>query len=216
MKIVCISDTHNQHGRITLPKGDVLVHSGDITGRGEYQQYRSFSNWIVERAEALGYSKVIVVPGNHDCTFETEEMTARAQFSKDITLLINESCYHDGLIFYGSPHTPRFFDWAFNVDRDSDKMRAIWANVPNSTDVLITHGPPFGILDRTDRNEPVGCKPLLKRVMEISPKLHIFGHIHHGAGSTVVNGITFVNASSCNEQYKPVNPPIVIEVEVTS
>ena len=211
-KLVCISDTHTLHGNIILPKGDVLVHSGDFTGQGELRHYRSLSNWLVQQADTKGFQHIVIVPGNHDLTFESMEDMARSCFDPAITILIGQEVTLDGVKFYGAPHTPEFYSWAFNVERDSDKMRAVWDKIPTDTDVLITHGPPFGILDRNSDNFPCGCKALSKAVHTIQPKVHVYGHIHEGYGTTVVNGTTFVNASTCDGNYRPINKPIVVDV----
>ncbi|MDB5716157.1 MAG: metallophosphoesterase [Sphingomonadales bacterium] len=198
------------HEKVNLPDGDVLVHAGDISGRGEYQHYRHLSLYMMRAARARGFKHIIVVPGNHDITFETEEENARDCFDDSIHVLINQEVVLEGVKFYGSPMTPRFFDWAFNVDRD--KIHTYWDRIPNDTDVLITHGPPFNIRDRNSDNFACGCKALGKRVAEVSPKVHIFGHIHEGYGTQIVGPTTFVNASSCTGHYRPTNKAIVVDI----
>ena len=91
--------------------------------------------------------------------------------------LCDESLTLDGVKFYGSPWQPRFFDWAFNKDRGAP-LKAIWDKIPLDTDVLITHGPPHGILDLTFDKIKAGCEELLLAVQRIKPKVHVFGHIH--------------------------------------
>jgi len=87
----------------------------------------------------------------------------------------------EGVKFYGSPWQPRFFDWAFNLDR-GEEIKKKWDLIPMDTDVLITHGPPYGILDLTHEGEKVGCEELMKAVLRVQPKIHIFGHIHEAYG----------------------------------
>jgi Icc-related predicted phosphoesterase len=105
---------------------------------------------------------------------------------------------------------PTFFDWAFNRDRGAaiDKH---WQLIPKNTDILITHGPPFGVLDKTLRGEAVGCEMLLKKVNKIKPKLHVFGHIHEGYGMIDKKNTTFVNASVLDIRYNLRNEPVIIE-----
>lgn len=211
MRIVAISDTHNQHGniRLPLPDGDVLVHSGDASYKGEFSVYRSLSDWLMQQP----HKHKIFVPGNHDITFESDEAASRACFDPSISILINQSVVIDGLKFYGSPVTPRFFDWAWNVERGS-AIRAVWDKIPDDTDVLITHGPSHGWLDRNSQGYPCGCRDLLNRIYEIKPRAHIAGHIHEGFGIVKSEeiGTIFVNASTCTASYKPRNPPLFFDI----
>ncbi len=120
----------------------------------------------------------------------------------------------DGLKIYGSPWQPRFYDWAFNLNRGAE-LEEKWRLIPPDTDVLITHGPPHGILDEVERQyyiENTGCEELRKRVEMICPKLHVFGHIHCGYGQIEKFGTEFVNASNCDEEYNPVNLPVIIDL----
>jgi Icc-related predicted phosphoesterase len=117
----------------------------------------------------------------------------------------------EGLTVYGSPWQPEFGSWAFNLPR-GHQLRNKWRLIPPNTDILVTHGPPKGILDMTPRGESVGCEDLRHRLGAIAPKLHVFGHVHRGYGETAQADTHFVNASICDESYKPVNPPVVVEL----
>jgi Icc-related predicted phosphoesterase len=207
-RIVCISDTHALHNKIVVPDGDILVCAGDLTGRGELASIESFDKWI----GTLPHVKKLVIAGNHDFAFERNPAAARsrlihAEYLEDSGIEI------DGLKFYGSPHQPRFFDWAFNLDR-GPAIKKKWDLIPAGTDVLITHGPPWGVLDRTSGGERAGCEELLLAVQRVRPRLHVFGHIHEAYGRhyDVLLGTTFVNASCCDLQYRPVQPPIVVDL----
>jgi Icc-related predicted phosphoesterase len=116
----------------------------------------------------------------------------------------------EGLKFYGSPWQPWFLDWAFNLER-GESLRKVWARIPEDTDVLVTHGPPHGILDRTTRGEPVGCEDLRARVEELRTPLHLFGHIHEGYGTERRGQTLFVNASSCTVSYRPLQAPVILD-----
>jgi Icc-related predicted phosphoesterase len=211
MKIVCISDTHCRLRKISVPEGDILVHAGDLTFQGTIteisQELREF-----ERI-AKNFKAVFYVAGNHDWLGEYNSSLLR-QMCKDVgvTYLQDEWAIHEGLVIYGSPWQPEFCDWAFNVPR-GPKLAEKWAQIPDKVDVLVTHGPPAKILDKTPRGEAVGCEDLFQRVMQVRPQLHVFGHIHHSYGVHHFDGITFVNASICTEQYRPTNEPIVIELD---
>jgi Icc-related predicted phosphoesterase len=215
MKIVCLSDTHNCGGEISVPDGDVLIHAGDATIRGTEHEVEEFLGWF----SALPHKHKIFVAGNHDLLYETNNRLARSITANfKIKYLQDSATEIEGLKFYGSPWQPRFFDWAFNLNRGVE-MAEKWKMIPADVDVLITHGPPNGILDEVPRGiwtENAGCEELRRRVAEITGfgklKLHVFGHIHCGYGQKEDSGVKFVNASNCDESYEPTQPPIVVEL----
>ncbi|MDP2308528.1 MAG: metallophosphatase domain-containing protein [Pseudomonadota bacterium] len=205
MRIVCVSDTHSFHDRVDVPDGDILVHTGDLSRRGSREDVRSFDRWL----GALPHPHKVVIAGNHDFCFE-RDATARGWITNAIYLQ-DEGCVIAGLKFWGSPWQPRFFDWAFNLDRGV-QLREKWDLIPPDTDVLLTHGPPHGVLDVTYAGLVVGCEELRAAVSRVRPRLHVFGHIHEGYGRSEQDGTRFVNASSCNVQYIPTQAPIVVDL----
>lgn len=215
MRIVCISDTHNCNEEIAVPDGDVLIHAGDATTVGSVEQLRAFNRWFA----VLPHKHKVFVAGNHDWLFEKDNDLARRLLDPSIVYLQDSSAEIDGLKIYGSPWQPRFFDWAFNLNRGYE-LAEKWSLIPDDIDVLITHGPPYGILDLVPRqgwDENTGCEELRKRVEQIAAngrlKLHVFGHIHCGYGVHEEFGVKFVNASTCDEQYNATQPPIVIDLD---
>lgn len=214
MRIVCISDTHNCGGQFDVPDGDILVHAGDATIDGTVEEIRKFNSWF----SALPHPNKVLIAGNHDWLFERDNVAARGLLSENITYLQDSAAEIAGLKFYGSPWQPVFYNWAFNLPRGPE-MAAKWAKIADDTDVLITHGPPNGILDEVPRSplgsSPEGCEELRKRVEQIAAggrlKLHIFGHIHCGHGTHEEFDVKFVNACTCDESYLPINPAIVID-----
>ena len=209
MKIVVISDTHNLHNKITVPDGDLLIHCGDFSGRGSVKEVTTFNSFL----GTLPHAKKIVIPGNHDFLFESNPGLAKTLLSNAVVLIDEEVCIN-GVRIFGSPWTPEFGDWAFMKSRSS--LMYFWDRLPENIDILVTHGPPHGILDTIsnyDRAERVGCQFLGHKVKKMKPKYHLFGHIHEGYGKTEIDGITYVNASICDERYRPVNPAITIEIE---
>lgn len=211
-RIVAISDTHSLHDRVTVPDGDILVHAGDHCGRGVLSHSIDFAGWLYRQPH---HHKVIVA-GNHDEWIQRRPGEARALFAANgITYLQDSGTTIAGLRFWGSPWQPEFCDWAFNLPR-GEALREKWALIPDDTDVLITHGPPRGLLDKVrppHEDSRVGCEELRKAVERIEPKLHIFGHIHESAGVGHNGATRFVNASTCDGDYRPTNPPIVIDVD---
>lgn len=210
MKIVCISDTHMQHD-FKVPKGDMIIHAGDATWRGTQEEVGVFAKWY----GGLPHKHKIFVAGNHDWGFQKDPGVFRAMMQNAGIIYLEDSGVNiEGLSIWGSPWQPEFCNWAFNLPRGA-ALAAKWALIPGNTDVLITHGPPYGILDSTDQGEHVGCGALAVCVSMFSPRLHVFGHIHHSHGSFYFPEspeMQFVNASVCNEEYKPVNAPIVVEL----
>ena len=213
-RIICISDTHNCNERIEVPDGEILIHAGDATTVGAEEQIRRFSDWFA----SLPHPHKVFVAGNHDWLFEKDNDRARSLLDPAIVYLQDSAVEIDGLKIYGSPWQPRFFDWAFNLNRGQE-MAEKWAMIPDDIDILITHGPPYGILDLVPRSgwvENTGCEELRKRVEKLTKvgrlKLHVFGHIHCGYGVQDEFGVRFVNASTCDEQYGPTQPPIVIDL----
>jgi hypothetical protein len=203
MRLVLISDKHGLHHRIgQLPEGDILVHAGDFMNAGyDPNEAISFNRWLGQQP----FEYRIVCAGNHDRIFENFPEEARLLLSNGIYL--EESGFTiEGLSFWGSPYTPEFLDWAFMYPLGS-QARGHWDRIPDKLDVLITHGPPFGILDQTRRNGThLGCEELLKAVTKRRPRVHVFGHIHGGAGIYSDGTTQFVNAVYLNESYKPLPP----------
>lgn len=214
-RIVCISDTHNCNEEIAVPDGDLLIHSGDATVNGSDDEVTSFLHWFSH----LPHRHKIFVAGNHDWMYETANRRARLlTANSNIRYLQDSSTEIDGFKIYGSPWQPRFYDWAFNLNRGSE-MAEKWKLIPSDIDILITHGPPHGILDAVPRLSGIhhaGCEELRTRVENIAAngklKLHVFGHIHCGYGVHEEFGVKFVNASTCDEKYSPTQPPIVVDL----
>ncbi len=205
MKFVAISDTHGKHESVLLPEGDVLIHAGDITRKGEINEVNSFLDWFA--AQQFEYK--IFIADNHDFFFEREsEENIRKIIPAGVTYLNNEGISINDIKIWGSPITPWFFDWAFNRHR-GEAIKRYWDLIPFDTDVLVTHGPVFDILDITVRGQKVGCEDLLETVMQIKPKVHICGHIHEAYGIVDKAEVKFINASLLNEKYNRVNNPIV-------
>lgn len=189
LRFVCLSDTHGHHNEIDIPPGDVLLHAGDISSRGKLDQIRDFNFFL----GTLPHTHKIIIAGNHDFGFEKDPDAARALIVH-ATYLQDEAIEIDGIKIYGSPWQPEFHNWAFNLKRGAE-LRAKWDQIPADTDILLTHGPPYGILDRIWSGAKVGCVDLLARVQAVRPKLHLFGHIHEAAGYQQVDDIHYVNAA---------------------
>jgi Icc-related predicted phosphoesterase len=214
LKLVCISDTHGDHESVSLPPGDVLIHAGDLTGHGTKQETQAFFRWFGMQS----YRHKICVAGNHDTYMEQDPVACQEMANNAGVVLLDDSgCNVDGVSFWGSPITPRFLDWSFMRDPGSD-IEAHWNLIPNETDVLVTHGPVYGILDQVDREcgdrEHTGCRSLLKRIQEIKPRFHVFGHIHEDYGRVEQAGVSHCNVSTMNKDYRIQNEAVVLQLHV--
>ncbi|MBA3648411.1 MAG: metallophosphoesterase [Chitinophagales bacterium] len=208
MKFVTISDTHGYHQYIKLPKGDVLIHAGDLTANGTESQTINFLSWFAKQ----DYKYKIFIAGNHDFYFEKQPVSKiKDLIPEEIIYLHNSSATIEGIKFWGSPVTPWYYNWAFNLYRGA-QIRNHWKLIPDDTDILITHGPIFNILDANVKGEHIGCRDLYHRILEVKPKVHICGHIHEAYGVKEKFGIKFINASMLNEKYLLVNKPIIFEI----
>jgi Icc-related predicted phosphoesterase len=208
VKFVAISDTHCRHRSLRLPKGDVLLHAGDISYRSSRQEIEDFLDWFGKQP----FAHKVFIAGNHDFFFEREKDTLiRSLLPEGVHYLKEEACTINGINIWGSPYTPWVFRWAFNQRRGAPLAKH-WSLIPPNTDVLLTHGPVYGILDTIINERHAGDLDLLKQVMLIKPKVHVCGHIHESYGTLKRHGIRFINACMLNEAYELTNKPITFEL----
>lgn len=209
MKIVFISDTHELHHQLTnLPPADMIIHSGDISMEGGLDEVEAFIEWFTE----LDYKYKIFIAGNHDFCFENKNPSKiQNLLGENIYYLCDSAVTIEEITIHGSPITPQFFDWAFNRQR-GEEIRRHWLLIPSNTDILVTHGAPYGMLDKTVYGDVTGCEDLLDVVGTIKPKFHLFGHIHEAYGVHQTEYTTFINGSVLNEKYELSNSPIVFEI----
>jgi 3',5'-cyclic AMP phosphodiesterase CpdA len=206
VRVVCISDTHNRHARVAVPSGDLLIHAGDFTVLGKEDEIADFNRWLA----TLPHRHKIVIAGNHEFLFERDPARARRLITNAV-YLEDAALRVDGLALYGSPWQPMFGGLAFNLPRGAD-LAAKWALIPPGTDILVTHGPPYGHVDALPSGRHVGDVDLAAAIAAVKPRLHVCGHIHQGYGTSQIGGTTCVNASICNESYDPVNAPVVVDL----
>ena len=216
MKICCISDTHSQLNKIIVPSGDLLIHAGDLTFNGTTKE--TIKELDTLQKHSKNFQHIVLISGNHDWLGEKQPLLMKKLCEdRGLIYLDHSSVKLLGFNIFGSPYTPEFYNWAFNVQRGED-IRKKWDQIPRDTDILVTHGPPHRILDWVDRDGSlhVGCEELREVVEVIRPKLHIFGHIHCAYGEVYYGmdptATYYINASSCSESYNPTNPPIVIDL----
>lgn len=209
--LILISDTHNQHNQLTIPDGDIIIHAGDATNMGERPEMVRFLDWY----EGTSPTHKIYVSGNHDflCEEEPEEIRLLCE-ERGIHYLCCESITLEGLRIYGTPYQPVYGNWAFNASQP--ELEKLAAKIPEC-DVLVSHGPPYGILDevlhpRQREDAHVGDKFLLRRIWEIRPKLVHVGHIHESRGQLSKDGVTFVNSAVCSLRHNMVREPFTVQL----
>lgn len=214
-KIVFISDTHNKHKHLTskgmgniLGSGDILVHAGDCTSLGYKHEIEQFLEWFSN----TDFKYKIFIAGNHDFGFEQQTDIAQVYKDLGVIYLFDNEVTIDGIKFYGSPWQPEFHNWAFNLSR-GEELAEKWEQIPNDVDILITHGPAYGILDYAPIGGHVGCEELYRKIVEVKPKIHVCGHIHDGYGQKTMGGIEFLNAAVLNDRYEHAHKPIVVEYD---
>lgn len=197
MKIVAISDTHDQHKSIKIPKCDILIVAGDFTSHRDpvISDYQDFNDWLGDQPA----KHKIVVAGNHDTLFEQRPVYAQALLTNAIYLQ-DSGTVIEGIKIWGSPWTPEFNGWAFM--KPDEQLKEYWDKIPSDTDLLITHGPPKGILDVNIEGQECGSKTLRNRLESLRLHAHIFGHIHEATGKewkrVGVNTVCFMNVSQTN------------------
>ena len=220
MKITVLSDTHTRHRHCEadLPGGDLLIHAGDFMNSGYHKQEATeFFDWF---SSIKNYDKKVFIAGNHDRIIENDptwSLLTIKDYSNIIYLQDEGFSLYDmdkdsSTRLYGSPWQPDFNMWAFNLPRNGEEMKGRWDAIPEDTDILITHGPPYGYHDIPGgQSIRVGCEMLRHRVDEIKPKIHVFGHIH-GSSGYYFNGHThFINAAILDERYDYTNLPVSFE-----
>lgn len=211
MIITFISDTHNRHHLLNdyLIQGDIIIHSGDFSEIGDLYSLGKFLNWF----NKLNYKHKIFIAGNHDFCLQNKSIESNLlinnfpniNYLQDNSILINIDNHN--IKIYGSPWSPFFYDWAFNLYKNEIEEK--WNLIPDDTDILITHTPPFGVLDFHNNN--LGCESLIKKINVIQPKITCFGHIHPSYGYRSFNNMHFFNAASLNNNYTKINKPITID-----
>ena len=216
-RITFISDTHTKHDKLNgfLDGGDMLIHAGDLTGRGYITEIENFMKWY---DKINNYDTKIFIAGNHDFGFQHDNQKLLGlltgyktiDYLEDELMMVGED-YENMIKIWGTPWQPEFHNWAFNLPR-SEKLKEKWGMIPMNTDILITHGPPLGKLDYVRYpNENVGCEELMKRVEEVKPKIHVFGHIHEGYGYVFDGNTHYINAAVLNGRYEFRNKPVTVD-----
>lgn len=214
MRIVAISDVHERWKDLVIPSCDLLISAGDYSFRGKPDVVLGYHEWL-DQQEA---GHIISVQGNHEEWVEKnfEAAKAIAQGACPAIHFIEEGLVEiEGLKIWCSAMSPWFHDWAYNRHRGPE-IKAHWDKIPEGVNILVTHGPPHGILDVVFNvdgtpKQRVGCYDLMDAVKRVKPEIHIFGHIHGSHGEVHEGGTSFYNVAICDEMYSPSNPVTKID-----
>lgn len=200
--ILHLSDTHGQHKNLkSLPEADVIVHSGDFTFAGSEEEAYDFMNWFCN----LPYKHKIFIAGNHDmCMYGADHIDG---LSRNVHYLYNNSVVIDGIKFYGIP--------MFMEDCMDGNLDVFINNIPDDTDVLITHMPPKGTCDIANYGkgpEHRGNATLAELLKKLHPTCHLFGHEHDAYGKTIKENVIYSNACVVDSRYNLINNPTIINI----
>jgi len=209
LKCIAISDTHTKHHYYEIEECDILIHAGDISSTGKMHNIEDFVEWFSKQPA----KHKILIAGNHDFNFENKSKKETLKLLKKYNIIYLENSFTviEGIKIYGTPDQPYFYNWAFN--KTSDELTESYSNIPSDTQILVTHCPPYGILDSVPGAGNVGSEELMKELeMNKNIKYNIFGHIHEGYGTEKIGDVTFINASLLDAKYRPVNEPITFEI----
>lgn len=209
-KIICCSDTHSQNltTKWDWPLGDIWIHAGDLSATGSEESLKQVGRQIHQ----LPYRYKIIIAGNHDRAFweHNKYVPTAWRYFPGVIVLEDEWVKIMGLKIYGSSWI-KFKEGKYPFEIQDLKEK--WDLVPDHTDVLVTHMPPkLAQLDVNHHGESMGSHSLLEATKRVRPKLHVFGHIHEGAGVYVENDITYVNACLTGRDRKPAYNPVEIEL----
>ena len=217
LTVTLISDTHAKHNRLRydLPGGDLLIHAGDFMTSGYHaHEARNFFEWY---DKIVTYDTKVFIAGNHDRIMQNEaermqgELTGykSIDYLEDADIRLFADLEEPSVRIYGSPWQPEFFNWAYNLPRNGEELKARWDAIPHDTDILVTHGPAWGMLDDVEgrRGQHLGCELLTERIKQIRPKIHVCGHIHSGHGHYFDGQTHYFNASVLDEQYMYTQSP---------
>lgn len=197
MRILHLSDTHNKHRLLkNLPSADVIIHSGDMSFAGSEKETIDFLKWFI----GLPHKYKIFIAGNHDDNLFGANIDG---LPKNCFYLCNSGVTIEKIKFYGLP--------MFMEDVMTDNYDKYINKIPTDTDVLITHQPPYCILD-SSANINYGSRNLLQKVLKVQPKYHLFGHIHDAYGIEKNDSISFINSAIVNDGYEITNKPVLLEI----
>lgn len=214
------------HGH--LPKlrgGDLLILTGDYTKSNKMGQWVDFFKWVKKQK----YRKKVLIGGNHDNFFMTgwpktqEEADNLKEVEKiqhekekenlyDFDYLCDSGIEFEGLKIWGTPWVKSFKGMnphckAFTLNTE-DEMMGKFNFIPKDTDILVSHSPPFLILDQNYKGQPCGSVALRESIDRVRPRFSLFSHIHEDGGKVMIyknpgKDTICYNVAVMDEKYEP-------------
>lgn len=171
---------------------------------------------VVEKYEEQTGQKIVIEKHKYNddaLNFIKKQITE----DKELIYLEESSVTIDGLKIYGTPYSPFFCNWGFPTFPQKEKEKggleaSRWNKIPNDTDIVIVHGPPYKILDDDINDGPCGCPFLAEKMSQIRPSLCIFGHIHEAYGVKEIGDTIYANVSTLDVEYKIRNMPMLFDL----
>jgi len=219
LRFVCVSDTHTRHSELNIPDGDVLLHCGDAS------KYRTSHRDVVKMNEYLGrlhHRHKVIISGNHEVCLSPDQISHNQKLYSNAIYLQDSGIDIQGVHIYGTPwHPKRGCCYQANAFAfPHERIQTKWDQIPSDVDILLTHAPPYGIMDRESIGN-IGCVKLLTTVTNrVQPKVHIFGHTHAGRGACTLTNqeektrgdkqTLFINAAILNDSIT-LHQPIVFD-----
>jgi len=228
-RVVCVSDLHENW--VEMPEGDLLLIAGDLTFGFKHDyvsQQKTIINEFLPWALDQPAEKVVCVAGNHDQSVEKWGWPIVPSSSEKLIYLQDAGVDVCGFRIWGTPWQPWFYNWGFNAPKRGGErfLKERFDLIPDETDIIICHGPPYSYGDHEvdgmyeslgygQTPKRSGSKALAAAVRRVDPLLMVCGHIHQGYGVYNVHGkqTKIANAALVNYEYKPVNEPLVFDIE---
>lgn len=210
-----ISDTHDTFQDISMlvpDNTDIVFLTGDMTYHGKPDELDRLKDQLIKMKRKVKH--IVAIVGNHEKGCQANpQLWIDTMKSIGVELLMHESIEVEGYKIFGSPWSPYFGNWAYNYQRSIGED--LWAEIPEGTEILLTHGPMYGVLDKC-ANGNVGCVDLYNRINSGLPELkfHLFGHIHEAHGTVKFKQVTCINSSIMNGGYRFVNKPHFFTLEI--
>jgi Icc-related predicted phosphoesterase len=202
MNTMFISDTYGQHDSIILPRGEMIIHAGDVTKNGTEAEVRDFLQWFSH----LDYKYKIFIAGTHDHFFEQEPERVKEMIPSGVIYLEESGVEIEGLNIWGSPMNA--FNHGSAFSKSKDEIAEHWEKIPDNSDLVIIRTPAYGVLDENPQGEHLGCKDLLRRLVKVEPLYFVCGYPEGLHGSEYNHGIHFINASLMNEKFEIIYKPV--------
>lgn len=226
MKILATSDTHF---KVDINKTDgkgrwfpndpniVFIHAGDLMTSGYESEWYNTIKWLGN----LPYKNKYIIFGNHDfhpTLYPGPALQEMRRIGVTVVGLPGNPNYTsvtlpNGMKMLGLPYVLNLPRWANNIEEDDLVLHLEEMKKRGPYDIVVSHSPAFGILDKIAPKVHLGIKSYRKFLTSMQPKIWIAGHFHNNYGKREIEGCKFYNVAMCDNDYNQVNRPILITVD---